>query len=46
MSQLTAVDSTVFPVVLQPHFEDRLMWINAVCITVPFDERRGGMHSR
>lgn len=29
-SQLTAVDSTVFPIVLQPHFEDRLLWINVV----------------
>lgn len=24
----TAVDSAVFPIVLQPHFEDRLLWIN------------------
>ena len=29
-SQLTAVDSAVFPIVLQPHFEDRLLRINAV----------------
>lgn len=29
-SQQTAVDSSVFPIVLQPHFEGRLLWINAV----------------
>lgn len=38
----TAVDSSVFPIILQSHFEDRLSWTNSVpglkCTKVPLDE--------
>lgn len=42
--QQTAVDSNVFPIILQSHFEDRLSWTNSVpklkCTKVPLDKRR------
>lgn len=42
--QQTAVDSNVFPLILQSHFEDRLSWTNSVpklkCTKVPLDKRR------
>lgn len=42
--QQTAVDSNVFPLILQSHFEDRLSWANSVpklkCTKVPLDKRR------
>lgn len=41
--QQTAVDSSVFPIILQSHFEDRLSWTNSVlrlkCTKVPLDKK-------
>lgn len=48
--QQTAVDSNVFPIILQSHFEDRLSWTNSVprlkCTKVAWDKKRGQMHLR
>lgn len=42
--QQTAVDSNVFPIILQSHFEDRLSWTNSgwrlKCTKVPMDKKR------
>lgn len=42
--QQTAVDSNVFPIILQSHFEDRLSWANSVprlkCTKVSLDKKK------